>query len=213
MFGEVAEPWWDNRDLFIVGGGASLKGYDLSRLHERGRVLGINKAHNPSPGVFIPMDATFSIDHNFIRHWSKSLHKWAQAGQEVYLAVGSSWFSQHPPIPGVRYLERVQGIGVSENMGHIINGCNSGYGGLCLAVMKRARRIFLLGFDMRDENDHWHDGYDWAHRSSTKVYFPRWAAKFSEIRDCLPPHVEVYNCNPESGITAFPFTSYSEVGL
>lgn len=207
MFRQIDEPRWDDRDLYIIGGGKSLEGRDLSRLRERGRVLGINRAAD-----YAPCDATFSLDHMFIRKRAESLQEWAEAGQEVFMAVPQDWFTHQQPIPVVTYLERVQGTGVGSDPRRIINGLNSGYGGLCLAVLKRARRIYMLGYDMKGENDHWHDGYEWG-SGRTKIYFERWAKRFNEIRDDLPPGVEVYNCNPASGITAFPFLSYEAIGL
>lgn len=206
-FGAITEPWWDDRDLYIVGGGDSLEGYDLSHLHEKGRVLGINRAPE-----LIPCHACFTIDHNFLDHCHNTLAQWVQDGIEVAAATGDTWFNIHKPIPGALYLKRVQGVGLDEGPGTIVNGLNSGHVGLCYSILKRARRIYLLGFDLNGENTHWHDGYSWG-CGRTKIYFPRWAKRFDEIRDALPDGCEVFNCNPNSAITAFQFTSYEEIGL
>lgn len=207
-YGVIAEPWWDHRDVFIVGGGKSLQGRDITKLHEKGIVVGINRS-----AEFTKCDATFTFDHSFIRNRANLLKQWANGdGQEVYAGVGNTWLDTQAAIPGVIYLQRVQGFGVGKNMGEMVNGCNSGYGALCLAVMKRARRIWMLGFDMNGANDHWHDGYTWGSDRS-KIYFPKWAARFDEIRQDLPKGVEVFNCNPKSAIVAFPFSTYDEIGI
>jgi len=207
-FGSINEPWWDDRDVYIIGGGESLKGRNIQILHEKGLVVGVNRA-----AEFAKCHASFTIDHSFIRNCAPLLQSWANGGgQEVYAAVGNTWLDEMPPIPGVTYLQRVQGKGVGFNPGQIVNGCNSGYGALCLAVMKRARRIWMLGFDMGANNNHWHDGYKWGSQRS-KIYFSRWAKRFEEIRDDLPDGVEVFNCNPDSAIVAFPFSTYDHIGI
>lgn len=205
-FGCIAEPWWDDRDVYIVGGGASLKDRKIETLHEKGLVLGINKA-----AELIRCHATFTLDHSFIRNSKEMIQSWT-ADQEVYAAVCASWFNEVTAIKGVTYLTRVQGVGVGKDMAQIINGCNSGYGAVCLAVLKRAKRIFMLGFDMNGENDHWHDGYKWGNNRS-KIYFSRWAARFDQIAKDLPKGVKVFNCNPDSAIVAFPFTTYDQIGI
>lgn len=206
-FGVITAPWWDDRDLYIVGGGDSLKGCDLTHLRERGRVLGINRAPE-----LIPCDACFTIDHNFLQREHDKIAGWVADGVEMAAAVGSTWFNIHKPIPGTLYLKRVQGTGTDEGPGTIVNGLNSGHGGLCYSVLKRAKRICLLGFDLTGENTHWHDGYEWG-CGRTKIYFSRWAKRFEEIRDALPAGTEVFNCNPNSAITAFPFSSYDAIGI
>jgi len=65
---------------------------------------------------------------------------------------------------------------------------------------------------MNDNNNHWHDGYSWGGDRS-KIYFGRWAKRFQEIADELPKGVDVFNCNPESAIVAFPFSTYDHIGI
>lgn len=206
-FGVISEPWWDDRDVFIIGGGKSLAGHDLTSLHKRGRLVGVNRSAD-----FCTCSCTFTLDHNFLRKRADQMQQWSDDGQEVYAAVGDTWFDNVPIVPGVTYLRRQQGKGVGEDPHIIINGCNSGYGALCLALLKRAKRIYLLGFDMKGENEHFHDGYPWGCGRSA-IYFERWAERFNQIRDDLPDGVEVFNCNPESGIVAFPFSSYHQIGI
>lgn len=206
-FGSIRAPWWDDRDVYIVGGGDSLKGRQLERLHEKGRVVGINRA-----AELITCHCTFTLDHNFTRQRADELRQWAEDGQEVYIAVGSTWFDNVSAIDGVTYLERVPGLGIGDNLSQIINGCNSGYGALCLAILKRARRIWMLGFDLTGDNSHWHDGYPWGCNRS-KIYFDRWAKRFDDIAKEVPKGVEVFNCNPDSAIVAFPFSTYDHIGI
>lgn len=221
MYGPIPATRWNDRDLYIIGGGPSLKGRNLQNLRSRGRVLGINKV----PEI-APCDAMFTIDQKFLREYARQIREWAAAGVECTAGVGNTWFNDgHTPIPGVNYILRVQGTGIGGDehqlrnlgfppeVGTVVNGCNSGYSGTAYGLLRGALRIFLLGFDMNTpENEHFHDGYPWG-AGNTGVYFPRWALKFCEIAAALPSGVEVLNCNPESAIKAFPFSTYDKIGI
>jgi len=195
--------------VWIVAGGPSLSGYDLSDLRARGRVLGVNRAAD-----IVPCDATFSIDRMFLTKRRRDLATWAFRGQEVIAAVPHDWFAENEPIPGVRYVRKETGRGVGQDPEVIIHGCNSGYGALCLAVLKRATTIYMLGYDLHGRSDglHWHDGYPWG-RGSCRIYFERWAERFQDIADELPRGVQVWNCNPDSRVQAFPFKSYDALDI
>lgn len=203
----VGEPWWDDRPLFVVGGGPSLRGYDLSRLRERGRVLGINDS-----AFLVPSDAAFSIDRTWLQR--REARILAFPG-EVWVGLGEPE-TENLRLPAkVNYLRRVQGSGLSTDPREVVNGLNSGYSALNLAVHKRARTIYLLGYDLTPTpagDTHWHGGYPWNHGTAIK-YYERWARRFDAVPACLPAGTVVYNANPRSAVTAFPFTTYEELGL
>lgn len=204
QFDAVGEPWWNDRPVFIIGGGPSLRGRDLSGLIWKGTVLGVNRAAD-----FWPCHASFSFDQNFIGMREQSLGAWAAAGQEVFVAVEPDWRPRR--VPGVRYLERRRQQGLSSDPRAIAEGKSSGFGALNLAVLKRARRIVLLGYDLQ-AGGNWHDGYPWGNGIGHR-YFDRWAQVFDRGAQDLPAGVEVVNANPGSAIRCFPFTSYDELGI
>lgn len=208
--GEVGPPFWAERPVFIVGGGTSLKGRDLSRLRDRGWVLGVNRA-----AEFIPVDATFSLDTKFAREYGAQLAEWAKVHQ-VYLTVPPDFGSYARIVPGVIYLSKVSMRGLSLNQS-AITGLNSGYGALNLAVLKRAREIVLLGFDLTPPpvpaDRHWHSGYAWDRGQTATRTYPSWADRFRDVLKNLPSGVTVTNANPASAIKAFPFATYEEFGL
>lgn len=208
-FETIGYPWWDDRPVYIIAGGPSLSGYDLSDLRARGRVIGVNRAAD-----IIPCDATFSIDRMFLTKRREDLATWAIQGQEVIAAVPHDWFAENSPIQGVHYVRKETGKGVGQDPEVIIHGCNSGYGALCLAILKRAREIIMLGYDLhgRTDGQHWHDGYPWGN-GSCRIYYERWAERFQDIADELPKGVRVWNANPDSRVQAFQFCSYEDIGL
>lgn len=84
-------------------------------------------------------------------------------------------------------------------------GSNSGYQAIHAAVHAGARRILLLGFDMKASGGrtHWHEGHPWPgslERWSREMlpHFPGLAAALAERG------VEVVNCTPGSALDAWP---------
>lgn len=206
-FSQVDAPWWDARPVFIVGGGPSLQGRDLSRLRERGIVLGVNRAAD-----LVPVDATFTLDHNFVAKRREDLRQWA-AAHELWIAQAPD--EPSPPILGAHYIERRNGDEpLSVDPRYVINGLNSGYSAINLATLKRAREIILLGYDLHPTQglSHWHGGYPWNVGTAEK-YYGRWAQKFDLIARFMPAGVRIINANPTSAIKAFPFATYEEFGL
>lgn len=211
--GEVGPPWWDDRPVFIVAGGPSLRGRDLSGLRSRGWVLGVNRAADT-----VPCDASTSLDGLFIGRYKPRLEQWIAKGQQVYLCVDPD--HRKPPVAGAVYLlrQRFEDAGAwSADPRKIVNGANSGYAALNIALLKRARTVYLLGFDMVPPakprlGRHWHDGYPWSKSYSSGTY-ERWVRYLDEAARQLPQGVEVLNANPASAVRGFPFTTYEALGL
>lgn len=211
---------WSDRPVYVVGGGPSLAPHleNLRRFIETNTesyVLAVNRATE----LLGPqnVDATFSLDRIFAEKYHQSLYEWGKL-HEVYLAVPATWAAEgRPLIHGATYLERRTMAGLSTDPGAIANGLHSGYGALNLAVLKGARNVVLLGFDLVDRGPeaplHWHDGYAWQNGRS-RIYWRKWAARFAlAARDCEALGVRVRNANPDSAVRYFPFTTYEDLGL
>lgn len=204
-FGSVSgKPWGE---VFLIGGGPSLRGFDFECL--RGRVLvAVNDA-----AVHVPFaSALFSMDASWIRNRREMVDEFAG---EKYLAVAPDFHFANGPV--ACYLKRDrQGRGLSTNPGVIhLGGGNSGYGALNLAVLKGATRIVLLGYDLTGPNQHWHSGYSWADALSSDSLYQRWAEQFDLAATELRQRgVRVVNASPISRITAFrkvPLASVPDV--
>lgn len=100
------------------------------------------------------------------------------------------------------YRVRLEGHTIRTTPGTIGSGNNGGFQALNLAIQFGARRIILLGFDMRPSG-HWHG----AHRTGTdpderacKGWREHFAANAALIRSL---GVEVINATPGSALTCF----------
>jgi hypothetical protein len=183
-YGAVSPPWWN--EAWIVACGPSARSFDFDRL--RGKtVLAVNEA-----ALFLTSfssrlaTAVFSIDHRWIGRRRLFLEEFAG---EKYLAVPLETWPECAGITGAMYLRRLHERGLSEDPGIVCTGGNSGYAAVNLCVLKRARVIHLVGYDM--------DPVD-----SEK--YGQWASRFHSMLPQLQVRgVRVINHNPRSHIDAF----------
>ncbi len=204
MFGCVAAPWWVDATVFIVGGGASLRGFDFDRLRSRGHVVGVNQSL---------LDLSFcaagiSADLRFVTERRDDLAEFAR-GRQLYLCLGSR--PGLPLVPGAVFLAGIASADpVSLYPTCIRRGPTSGHVALNLAVLKRSRRIVLLGFDYgeMDGRRHYHDAYGWHQEAAAWAI---WAKEFDAMaRPIAALGIEVVNASPQSAITAFPRMTIDE---
>ena len=200
-FSSIGAPFWDDAPLFIVGGGTSIEGFDLDRIRHLGLTLGVNK----SAFVF-DTDALFSLDQHFTREHRDDIQAFADKGREVILAMPVNE-DGHQPIEGACYIHRRRDDGLSyDNTG--IYGVNSGYSAISVGYLKRATKMYLLGFDMqygKNGKTHCHGGYPW-HNPRTHKFMDKWAGNFNKIAEQLQEAgVVVVNCvgEPMSKIPVF----------
>lgn len=169
-YGKVSGDWSD-KPLYIIGGGASLIGFDFSQLD--GRLLGANKS-----AFAANCDVLCSLDQNFVRRTREEIQAFVANGKQAFLAMPSNERG-HPPIDGVTYLLRVRENRLSDDKSRI-NGVNSGFACLGLAYHMGAREIALLGFDMginESGQAHFHSGYEW-HENKNHRMMQRWGKDF-----------------------------------
>jgi len=211
-YSTVQEPWWDDRPLVVIGGGPSLKRYDIRDLRQHGRVVALNDAM-----VYCKADIVYSIDANWQRRSQQMVSEFE--GEEVWLAA-SKWIKPYsaPLATPVKYIERV-GVGTfSLNPDHVHTQGNSGYSILNLAYLKRAKEVYLLGYDMNEgSHSQWHEREEelgLKKRAMNPRYYQAWPSDFQVIAPILEgAGMRVVNCNPDSAVKCFEFSSYEDFGL
>jgi hypothetical protein len=119
----------------------------------------------------------------------------------------------HRPQWGVRRVEvaRSHDRLLVDFFGTIGWGGNSGFGALNLAVQFGAKRIVLVGFDMRlDKGLHWHGAHAGLHNPNDRN-----VARWRRVIDGAAPTlkalgVEVLNASPISALQAYPKVDFME---
>lgn len=126
------------------------------------------------------------------------------------------WWKANPmamQFPGLKSaLELVKGVTrfhasteiLEDRPGYLATGRNSGYQAINLAIHYGARRILLLGFDMKKVNSRTH--FFGSHPPSLERAHPYgvWWQHFGKLAAVLEGRgIEVINCTPGSALTCF----------
>lgn len=204
----VVERAWDGDTVVCLGGGPSLTrdqaAQTQGRIDERGRtlrVIAINNAYAIAPwaDILYFADADWWEQHRVREAFQKF------AGQKVTIMPSGARVTE-PDVLVLRNLSDVTASPVlSEESNMLATGSNGGYQAVNLAVLAGAKRILLLGYDMKADargRTNWHR----EHRRITP--FQHYEV-FRREFDKLPPYlarlgVEVTNCTPDSALRVFP---------
>lgn len=205
----VAPPWWDDRPTFLVGGGDSLKGADLTNLRQHGRVVLLNSAARFAPG-----DLIFSADSNWIFQKGKDIIESFQGTEDTHLVVHRhDEDTLGPSKTPYRFIQKLFQDGMSTDPRAISTGGNTGFAALNLCLLKRAKLVYLLGYDMAPGGHrHWHDDYLREGRRYNEDYYSGWANNIANQAKSLRS-IRIINLNPRSHVRCFEFGDPSHFGL
>lgn len=190
-------PIWLDKDVYIIGGGRSLKenNFDWDVLKNK-KTIGCNDAY--LLGVDICKICTFG-DKPWFNHHQERLK-----GYEGLVYTSHPFFSKTNEYPWVSYIKRYDSGIHKDGLGW---NANTGFNAINLALLLGASNIYLLGFDMhlgRDGKANWHD--DNIDTPEKSVY--RKFLFYQQIinRDITKkfPGSKVYNINDDSDLVVFP---------
>lgn len=196
----MTQPWpnWAGETAVIVATGPSAADIDLSIVRGKARFLAIKDGWRLCPWA----DALYGCDH----HWWEA-HKGVSDFNGIRLAYDKATVSRWP---GIEYL-KVDIASPNDHrmlfgkIGTVGWGGNSGFHAINLAAQFGAKRILLVGFDMRvDHGKHFFGQHKYCNRPNEKT-----VAMWRGILDATAPAlagrgIEVINCSPVSALTAFP---------
>jgi len=208
-------------EIYIIGGGASLKGFDFDLLKDKDTIV-VNKTifHVKNPTYFITMDYMFLKNYREKIKRNKTAKFFVGAMNNAYLKYknGKLTDTKHKisydldMIDVLIFSKYDKGIGFDfTNFRH---GCNSGYCALQLAIILGYKKINLLGIDLNfTENTHFHGGYGYSKNHFKKrlafytLYF-RYA--FYVLQN--HPEIQIYNCSDISLLKNYlPFKNLGEI--
>lgn len=179
------------RPVFIVGGGASLRSFDWSRLKRR-QTIAINLAYRTVPWA----DVLFFSDNAFFEHHRDpgGQHFWRFRGSRILTTASycGGMKGRLEYVPPSELAPEGSGIDPAQ--------LNSGAQAILLAHQLGAKKIVLLGFDNRP--GHWADRLPYAHpRKPDPSAFDRYEADMAAVAAL---GLDIVNASPRSALTAFP---------
>ncbi len=164
------------------------------------KVLGVNCAYQ-----LVELDALIAVD----LMWWKKYHADVKArcpGLET-VTQDASAHKQFGLTTRIRGSAR-DGLGTEE----IRTGGNGGHAAVSLAFLFGAKKILLVGFDMRlGPNGEKHFHQDHPKPCIQTQLFSQWRKRFeSTARDLKKLNIEVVNCTPGSALEWFPMSTIEE---
>ena len=190
---------WEQCTAILLGSGPSLtqaQVEEVFRLRQEGqvRVVAINTTFRLAPWA----DLLYACDGKW---WRENPDALGFPGLKV---------TQDQSVEGVLHIPSETEPGLSLDPIRIHQGANGGYQALNLAVLLGAKKIILLGFDMREieGRKHWHPNHSHGLNNPHQGLFDQWIENFrTTIPDLERAGVEVVNCSPGSALDAFPFST------
>jgi hypothetical protein len=198
-------PRLGHRTAFLLGGGPSLSGVDVERVHGRGLVIAINNSYRLAPWS----DMLYFADRRWLNpewgHLDGIAKVWG--GGPIYTRAELHAEPQRSMNIGV--LRHENQLPLSHNAGAVAGWC-SGANAINVAFLAGAQRIVLLGFDGRS-NGNWHKDHKQPVAPETYPDFivPSFARMALALREV--PGVEVLNATRGSSLSMFSLTDLDQV--
>ena len=130
--------------------------------------------------------------------------KWT--AHEPYLNDKRTIAAAYPEWHFVAGPRNIDQPGFSLNPDRLHYGNCSGFQAINLAILFGARRIVLVGFDMRTPADgqprHWHADYELPAMNLAK--YEHFHQAFHVAARGLPPDIQIINATPHSALRCFP---------
>lgn len=183
------------RNIWIVGGGPSLRDFDFSILQGQ-CVIAVNDSIRAIPWA----TALASMDSTWIAARAHELDSYHGA-KFIGIRQGTAGQSRHLPTGSLLVEFKTEpGFSDSWHCAHVQG--TSGYFALQIAYLKRPSFIGLLGFDYRNPGQHHHAEYEWPSGQPADTW-SQWAEAFNTTRGQIhAAGIEVINFG-DSAITAF----------
>ncbi len=215
----IAPEMWRDETVFIIGGGPSLTGMDLSPIHKR-PVIGVNNAYTLGPWI----DIIFFGD---LKWWPKNkMEAMAHPAGIIITIHGGSEVAAFRD--RVKIMKKVGRNGIYPIRDGLAWNKNSGACAINLAIHFGAKKIVLLGFDMKmDTENGFNHGHNWhkAHMAFGKpprsdIYENRFLPPFRDIKRDLDYHnskngrqIEILNATLGSALDLFPKTTLNILAM
>jgi len=197
---------WNGEDVVILASGSSLRIDDIRYCEGRARIISINSTYQKAPDS----DLFYAADFSW---WLCPDNKHAEnlarmRGIKCTIENPAPWdFNKVKAIiPDIKILRNSGLKGYDPEPDAMRTGSNSGYQAVHLAAKLGARRIILLGFDMREINGKRHHHADHTNRRPLDTgVFEIFIREFNTIVKPLQDMgIEVFNCTAGSALKCFP---------
>lgn len=190
------DPIWQGEDVYIIGGGPSLKKFEHWDVLLEKNTIGCNTAYVLGSNI---CNFVFFLDKSF---WDKNKEQLAKYQGPVVSNLSN--FAIHKPPKWVKVMRRIpRGLGTGDT---IASNFSSGACAVNLAITLGAANVYLLGIDVKsiDGDVNWHD--ESTNKPSKRGYL-KFIEGFQLLADAVREqklHVKIINVNNDSNLRVFP---------
>lgn len=204
----------DHKTAIIIGGGSSIKSLDFSLIEDHFPIIGVNDAFKL--GKFV--DYVWFGDERWFKGNGK---EWGEGNRNLlkgYIERRMVYTCAMSLVndPDVFCYKRGLHVGIDTRSGYVAWNRSSGASAINFAYHLGARKILLIGFDMKrgtEGETHWHNNYP-TQDPDIDTLFLRYTDVFQYIKkDADRLGIEIYNLNPDSAINDFPKITCKDVML
>lgn len=194
-------PNWAGDTALVLASGPSLREFiRTGTIPEGVRTVAVNSSIFAAPAA----DVVFGVDFMWWKVNHRHVTRESRAQQWTTDRSAAERF-------GLNFVRAVHESGLHPT--RVATNGNSGAAAISFAALAGAKRILLLGFDMRlgDNGErHWHP--DHPAPCTQAQPFADWLYKFDAIAaEAGRQGIEIVNCTPDSALTTFPMMSLEEV--
>lgn len=194
-------PIWQDEEVYILGGGPSLKDFPWHLLHDR-NVIGCNDAFLLGPDV---VDICMFGDYKFFTQFGNRLEKFAGV-----VVTNCPPLHKNNKLPWLYSVNRKSRGLHKDAVGW---NCNTGAASANLAFILGAETVYLLGMDMgygENGNTHWHPLELPAAKPSVFDKFIQGFHRVAEALEATFPNTRIVNVTDGSRLTCFPKQTLEE---
>lgn len=206
---------WQGQTVFVIGGGPSLKSFDMKRL-EGLPTIGCNDAY--SLGERVVAFCLFGDIRWYELHKDR-LATFSNpkvtcnprcAGEPGILTLKRDSILVSETVAGKQF--RARTFGLSMDPARLCWNGNTGAMAVNFALLAGAKTVVLLGFDMRIENGqtNWHPNPLHSGREERYQVFMNAFAQIAEECPVKFPEATIVNATPNSAMTCFPAVSVDD---
>lgn len=197
----------NKKEVFIIGGGSSLRDFDFTKLREKNTIaVNMSALDVPSPNYCITADSSIfrKVQENYFKNVKTT---WVLVTNPNHCTMqmkdGRFTHNKNGYVYNLFCMNMiirnagVEGIGFSFD--DFRTGYNSGFCGFQLAVLLGYKKIYLLGFDLTAMKQcHYHNRYNGKiiSKDNFDKYYKNFVDALKTIKE--KTDVEVISCSPIS---------------
>jgi len=185
--------------IYIIGGGPSVAETNLDLIKDK-FVIGTNAAFYLGEWI----DVCFVLDCRFYKWRQDDLEKWPNR-----IITTCPELKGHPKI---EVYKKCTTCGICYHDGYLAvpdSGKNAGATAINLAILMGAKKVVLIGYDMKVKQGR-HNYHNYHNHTPRDDVYNKFFVHFKKIKEELPEGIEIINATPDSALSLFPKVSLKE---